>query len=205
LSALGLLVSNLKAEFARTCFQRAGSIDVERVASVLDELTANANRWLEEEGVPTDARRISWLASMRYENQGFELSIPWAGSVVDAAAIDRLIEAFHDRHEQLYTFAQKDTPVEIVTLRVDARGVFPAPELVRLPEAGTPEDARIGMQRVHLGSESVDCPVIDRSKLGANAVIEGPAIIAQLDATTLLRAGDVATVDGFGNIIVRWS
>ena len=81
LSALGLLVSNLKAEFARTCFQRAGSIDVERVASVLDELTASANRWLEEEGVPPDARRISWLASMRYENQGFELSIPWAGSV----------------------------------------------------------------------------------------------------------------------------
>jgi N-methylhydantoinase A len=204
LSALGLLVSNLKAEFARTCFQRAGSIDVEGVASVLDELTANANRWLEDEGVPADARRISWLASMRYENQGFELPIPWVGSVVDAPAIDRLIEAFHSRHEKLYTFAQKDTPVEIVTLRVDARGVFPAPELVRLPAAGTLEDPRIGMQRVHLASGPVECPIIDRSRLGANAVVEGPAIITQLDATTLLRAGDIAAVDSFGNILVRW-
>jgi N-methylhydantoinase A len=203
LSALGLLVSNLKAEFARTCFQRAGSIDVARVAGVLDELTANANRWLEEEGVPPDARRIGWLASMRYENQGFELPIPWAGSAVDAPAIDRLIEAFHGRHEQLYTFAQRDTPVEIVTLRVDARGVFPAPEVVRLPEAGKPEDARIGTQRVHLASGPVECPIVDRAKLGANAVIEGPAIIAQLDATTLLRPGDTARVDTFGNILVQ--
>jgi N-methylhydantoinase A len=172
------------------------------VARVLDELTASANRWLEEEGVPIEARRISWLASMRYEGQGFELSIPWPGSVVDGPAIERLVDAFHGRHEQLYTFAQRDMPVEIVTLRVDARGVFPAPELIRLPEAGTPEDAQIGMQRVHLASGPADCPIIDRSKLGAGAVIEGPAIITQLDATTLLQAGDTATVDAFGNILV---
>ena len=88
-------------------------------------------------------------------------------------------------------------------MRVDARGVFPAPQLVRLPEAGKLEDARIGMQRVHLASGPVDCPIIDRAKLGANAVIEGPAIIAQLDATTLLLPSDVATVDAFGNILVQ--
>src|SRR5215210_149142 len=73
LSALGLLVSNLKAEFARTALQRAGAIDLALVARVFAELEAEAMAWFEAERVPEPARRIRRQASLRYQHQGFEL------------------------------------------------------------------------------------------------------------------------------------
>jgi len=84
-----------------------------------------------------EARRVTWHASLRYQHQGFELNVPWIfrDSTEEAAAAT--VAAFHRLHERLYTFAQEDTPVEIVTLRVDARGVFPVPALRELPTGVT--------------------------------------------------------------------
>ena len=89
------------------------------------------------EEIPAKDQRVAWSASMRYQHQGFELNVPWPGRAVDAAAVARTIAAFHDTHERLYTFAQPDTPVEIVTLRVEAVGMFVPPQLEELP-AGEP-------------------------------------------------------------------
>jgi N-methylhydantoinase A len=202
LSALGLLVSTLKAEFARTCLQRAGAVDVDQVATVFAALHDEAAAWLDQEAVPEEARRIVWSASMRYENQGFELFVPWQVGSADGDAVDGAMEAFHEQHERLYTFAQHDTPVEIVTLRVDARGVFPEPVLNELPESRTIEDAIIGHQTLRLETGDEPCSVYDRDKLGANACIEGPAILTQLDATTLLSPGETGRIDRYGNLLI---
>jgi N-methylhydantoinase A len=203
LSALGLLVSNLKAEFARTCLQKAGAFDPGTVARVFGELDREARAWLDVEGVPAEARRVTWHASLRYQHQGFELNVPWAGRDVTEEAAAATVTAFHRLHERLYTFAQEDTPVEIVTLRVDARGVFPAPALRELPPAGSLEDARVGTQTVAFESGSAEAAIYARDRLGAGARIEGPAILTQLDATTLLLPGQSGTVDRFGNLIVQ--
>src|SRR4029453_17521543 len=89
-------------------------------------------------------------ASLPYQHQGFELFVPWAGRDVTEVSAAATVTAFHRLHEGLYTFAQEDTPVEIVTLRVDARGVFPAPAVRELPSAGPIEAARVGAQTVFL-------------------------------------------------------
>jgi N-methylhydantoinase A len=112
------------------------------------------------------------------------------------------VAAFHKLHERLYTFAQEDTPVEIVTLRVDARGVFPAPQMRALPPAGPLEAARAGTQTMFLESGPVAAAIYSRERLGAGARIAGPAILTQLDATTLLLPGQVGVVDRFGSLIV---
>ena len=114
------------------------------------ELDREARAWLDAEDVPGEARRIAWHASLRYQHQGFELFVPWAGRDVTEASAAATVAAFHRLHERLYTFAQEDTPVEIVTLRVDARGAFPAPALRELPPAGPLEEALVGSQTVHL-------------------------------------------------------
>jgi N-methylhydantoinase A len=202
LSALGLLVSNLKAEFARTCLQRAGAIDLALVAQAFGELEAEAVAWLDQEGVPAEARRITWTASLRYQHQGFELFIPWEIREVTPAAMAAAIAAFHRTHERLYTFAQEDTPVEIVTLRVDAQGVFPAPAVRQVEAGGKPEEAIVSRQTMHLASGPVACPVYDRARLGAGATVEGPAIITQLDTTTLVLEGQRATTDRVGNLLI---
>ncbi|MEZ5815652.1 MAG: hydantoinase/oxoprolinase family protein [Hyphomicrobiaceae bacterium] len=195
LSALGLLVSSLKAAFSRTSLERAGEIDPERIERVFTELEQQARAWLDEEAVPPPARRLSRWASVRYENQGFELDVPWQG-------VEATIAAFHRLHEQRYTFAQEDTPVEIVTLRIDARGTFPAPALPTLPPAAPLSDAVCGRQPIHLADGTRECPLYDRARLGHGATLEGPAILMQLDATTLVLPGQRAEVDEVGNLLI---
>jgi N-methylhydantoinase A len=203
LSALGLLVSNLKTEFSRTCLERPPDYDRGRIATTYAELEAEAVAWLDAEDVPPELRRLTRQASLRYRHQGFELVVPFPSGPVDAAAIDTVLRAFHQRHERLYTFAQEDTPVEIVTLRVDALGIFPQPVLPELPCGGNPGGAVIGRQPIATAAGRVEAPIYDRARLGAGDRVDGPAILTQLDATTLLLPEQVAEVHPLGALIVR--
>jgi len=203
LSALGLLVSNLRAEFTRTSLQRAGAVDLTRLAAVFAALHEEAVAWLDQEAVPQAARRVSWHASLRYQHQGFELVVPWDGTAVTEASLAGTIAAFHRLHEQLYTFAQEDTPVEIVTLRVDAEGEFAPPSLQAVPRGGRPEQAITGEIVIASATGPLRSRIYDRTRLGAGDRILGPAVLTQLDATTLLLPGQSAEVHELGFLIVR--
>ena len=199
----GLLVSNLKAEFTRTCLQKAGAFDAAGGRARVRRAGGRGRRLARRRGRARRRRAGSpGYASLRYQHQGFELNVPWASHEGTEAAAAATVAAFHRLHERLYTFAQEDTPVEIVTLRVDARGVFPAPAMLELPPAGPLEEARTGTQAVLLETGRVEAAIYARERLGAGARIDGPAILTQLDATTLLLPGEVGTVDRLGNLIV---
>lgn len=203
LSALGLLVSNLKSEFARTALQRPPDYDLAVMAGVFADLDAQAQAWLAHEGVPPEGCEVRWLASLRYVHQGFELTVPWAAKEVSAASVAATIAAFHRLHERLYTFAQEDTPVEIVTLRASAVGRLPRPQPSELPKGGSDADARIGRQDADFGAGPQATPIYDRARLGAGAKLRGPAILTQLDTTTVLYPGQVAETDRYGCLIVQ--
>jgi N-methylhydantoinase A len=203
LSAMGLLVASVKSEFARTALQRPPSYDLAGMARVFAELQQQAESWLKHERVPRESRSSRWQASLRYLHQGFELTVPWGGSAVTAESVERTIAAFHALHEQLYTFNQPDTPVEIVTLRVNAEGAMPRPAIPALPKAGALADAKVGEQSVDFDGEAGMAPIYDRIRLGAGARIEGPAIVRQLDSTTVLFPGQTAEVHSYGSLIVR--
>ncbi len=203
LSALGLLVSNLRAEFTRTSLQRAGAVDLARLSAVFAGLNAEAVAWLDQEAVPGAARLVTWHASLRYQHQGFELNVPWDGTTVTEASLAATIAGFHRLHEQLYTFAQEDTPVEIVTLRVDAEGAFAPPVMQALPPGGRPEAAITGEILIESAAGPLRARIYDRSRLGAGDTIAGPAVLTQLDATTLLLPGQSGTVHELGSMIVR--
>ena len=203
LSALGLLVSNLKAEFTRTSLQRAGAIDLSRLGAVFAALNEDAINWLDLEAVPAAARRVTWYVSLRYQHQGFELVVPWAGIDVTEASFAATIGAFHRLHEQLYTFAQEDTPIEIVTLRVDAEGAFAPPSLPALLSGGRPDDAITGEISIASENGPLRVRVYDRARLGVGDRIAGPVVLTQLDATTLLLPGQTAEVHELGSLIVR--
>jgi N-methylhydantoinase A len=201
LSAEGLLAAKLRQDFARTVMLRAPVADPAPLARAFAALDAEAAAWLVAESVPEAAREIRWRAGMRYVHQGFELFVDWPGRSADPAALAAAIERFHDAHEQLYTFAQRDTPVEIVTLEVAALGTLPGPAAETLPPSG--EAVPVGRQRVHLEEGPVEVPVWHRARLGAGAVLRGPGIVVQMDATTWLHPGDLARMDRFGNLVVE--
>jgi N-methylhydantoinase A len=203
LSAVGLLVSDLRSEFARTCLQLPPHFDHAELARVFASLEEQAASWLGHEGVPSARRATKRFASLRYRQQGFELTVPWSGADCGPASVATTIEAFHAQHERLYTFRQDDTPVEIVTLRVVAKGGMPRPEMRELTTRGMAADAKRGSQACDFGEEIRETPIYDRAALGAGATLDGPAILTQLDATTVLFPGQRAEVDRYGNLIVR--
>jgi N-methylhydantoinase A len=203
LSALGLLVASVRSEFARTALQSPPRYDLAGIARIFAELQREAETWLEHERVPREDRSTHWQASLRYLHQGFELTVPWSGPTVTDASVERTVAAFHALHEQLYTFRQPDTPVEIVTLRVTAEGAMPRPAVPKLARGGPADDAVVGRQSVDFGGEAGLTLVYDRAKLGAGAEVKGPAILTQLDSTTVLFPGQTAEVHAHGSLIVR--
>ena len=191
LCADGLLAADLRAEFSRT-LPRAGAVDVAAAEPILAELEARTEAWFEAEGVAPADRVRNRVALMRYHGQGGELPVSWTA---EAGAAER---AFAEAHAALYGFAL-DAPVELVTLRVEAAGRMPPP-----PRPVPPPGTARGCERqvVHFASGAQEVPLIPRDSLAAGAVFAGPAIVTQLDATTLVPPGWSGRVEASGAILL---
>jgi N-methylhydantoinase A len=199
LSTFGLLGTEVRNDYARTSLQKPPDYDVAAVAAVYAELEGQAERWLADEGVPHAGRRLLRLADLRYRHQGFEITVPWPEPDL---AIDPLLARFHARHERLYTYALPDAPVEIVTLRLAASGRV---RRFSLPERREARARRgPGARRIYFSGHGwVDCPRIDRETLGRGSVVRGPAVVEQLDSTTVILPGQHGRADRFGNLVIR--
>jgi N-methylhydantoinase A len=195
LCADGLLVADLKADFSRT-LPLAGPIDLEAATAIYRELEDRAEQWLDDEQVPPDQRERHKVALMRYHGQGGEIGVAWAGSREEIEA------AFAAAHQTLYGFTL-DAAIELVTLRVEAVGHMPQPAR---PEVAPGKGAQAAERlTVHLADGPARVPVHDRAQLGAGDHLEGPAIITQLDATTLVRPGWTVTVHASGALLLRFA
>lgn len=192
LCAEGLLAADLKAEFHRT-LPLAGAPDAAAANALVAQLRQDATAWLEAEAVPEADRQLEAVALMRYEGQGGELAVAWTGT--EAAALD----AFRAAHQALYGFTM-DTPIELVTLRVEATGRMPPPVLPTLAPAPMP--APDETRDVHFVSGTLATPVYARDKFGAGNRFAGPAIIVQLDATTVVPPGWNAAIHPSGAMIL---
>ena len=203
LSAMGLLVSQFRTDYARTCLQVPPDYDHPRLAQIFDELEKEATDWFERERVPVDARQFSRSASLRYQHQGFELTLPWEGDIVTQETTQATLNAFHALHDQLYTFAQHDTPVEIVTLQVTAEGSLPQPRPTEIPYGGSLEAALVDQLPIHFADGTRTAPVYDRSTLSAGVSFSGPALVVQLDSTSLIHPEQRVSCDHYGNLILE--
>ena len=191
LCAEGLLAASLKSEFSRTLPRPD---DWDAAADVFASLEAEARAWFDAERVPDSDRTFKRMALLRYEGQGAELAIAWPGDADAAQA------AFAAAHRTLNGFTL-ETKVELVTLRVEAEGSVPPSARPVLPRGNGAE--AIGRQIVHGASGSVEALVFDRARLGAGDRIVGPAIVTQLDATTLVAPGWWAEVLASGSLLLR--
>lgn len=203
LSAVGLLTSDIKAEFARTSLQRSDAVNYDALSGVFRHLTDAANIWLDEEKVPEGARQTRRMANLRYRNQGYELTVPWRGEGVDPASVEATIGAFHEAHERRYGFSQPDTIVEFTTVRVDAVGRFHPPKLPPAPTDGSVDQAITGRSRIRLATRDVDAFIYDRARLPVGEIVEGPCIVTQLDATTLVLDRQTVEVLPCGGLLLR--
>ena len=203
LCALGLMTTDLRYDFAVTRLQRAGVFDAGLTEETFADLIRQAEMRLADDGVVPERRTLERAADMRYEKQGVELFVPFPSGPVCDAAFSDLIAAFHSLHERLYTFADRSAPVEIVNLRVSATGAtgrITLPEIAAAPMRNAAPDATRPVS--FDGRARVETPVYRREALLADHVIEGPAIIDQLDATTVVLPGQSALTDRYANLLV---
>ncbi|HKY24059.1 MAG TPA: hydantoinase/oxoprolinase family protein [Gaiella sp.] len=203
LCAIGDLVADFRDEFAQTYIRVLGEAEPAEVGSILDALGERATEWLDNEGIPADARSITYTADMRYHRQGYE--IPVALDPEEAkGGLDALEERFNVLHEQLYGFRMPGTACEIVNLRAIGSGAVPKPEL----PVGTPggADASGAVSEEHeivFKGERVPTKIYDRAKLAPGHRFDGPAIVTEFDATTVVLPGYAAEIDVNFNILIN--
>ena len=204
LCALGLLTTDLQNDYVQTSVQRAGRFDLDGMEAIYTRLSAQGASELGTEGVPPERQRFLRLADLRYAKQGFELTLEFPVERTTLEAVERLIEDFHHRHEQLYTFSHPGADVEIVNLRVRALGLMDKlelPEIEAADKGAAPQPN--GTRSVHFGAAGfLKTPVFQRGGLLAGHVVAGPAIVDQMDTTTVIFPGQSASVDAYGNLIV---
>jgi N-methylhydantoinase A/oxoprolinase/acetone carboxylase beta subunit len=208
-SAIGLLTADLSYDFSTTHLQNLSQPDLTRLAAAVADLEARARRQLEGDGMARERMALMRYAECRYAGQGYELRAAAASGPIDTTFVERLKAAFHAAHQREYGrhFPEKD--VELVNLRVVGVGTIPDLVPPPIPPGGEAPDAaaRAGSRRVVFedGGKPVvlETDIYRRTALRAGNRVKGPAIVQQMDTTTVIPPDVVATVDRHGNLVVR--
>jgi N-methylhydantoinase A len=194
LSAWGMLATDLRYELVRSHVGDLRGIRPATLRRLFARMEAQARRRL---GAFDGEVRLQRAMDMRYGEQVFEITVPLDGVDLDAPdPMKEIVERFHRRHEELYTYSLRDQEVVLVNARVAAVGVLPAP----------PEEPRVGprppapprtRRRVYL-DDWREVPVFDLEALAPGQIIEGPALFEAATTTALLHQGDRALVTPLG-------
>ncbi|MGD2207376.1 MAG: hypothetical protein PVH17_11425, partial [Anaerolineae bacterium] len=156
---------------------------------------------------------------MRYVGQSFELAIDTGDWMLDVeqtptntqSPISSIQSLFHEAHRQRFSYASEGEPVEIVNLRLKAIGRTAKPRFSEQPPGKLdPKAAHIGYKQVHFAdadtpnaARPVPTALYERERLLPGNIVVGPAVIFQLDTTTVIPPGWSATVDGWGNLVAE--
>jgi N-methylhydantoinase A len=201
LCAFGDASTGLRAEASRSLVRRLVDAEVAQLQQTFTELTEAVDEELRDAGVTAAGRTLRFEADVRYHGQGFEVSVD-AGDPTTPGMVDRIRAVFADAHQRLFGFTLEED-LEVIVVRVI--GIAESAKIV-LPElergGAAPDDALLGTQRMYVGRAWTDARLYDRSALRAGNVIEGPAIVVEMDSTTLVRPGHVAQVDPVGNLLI---
>ena len=202
LAAYGLLTENMRRDFVQTYVMDIS----DDCAAILEQwfatLETEAAQWFEEEKIEKHLRKREYFLDMRYKGQNHEIRVPVTKEEI--ASAQTLRDAFTAVYERLYSFSSKDT-VQIVNFGLSALGDIVYPVIVKDPYAGEDASAAmIGTRRVYEGGgQFADYTLYDREKLHHGNVIQGPAVIEQMDSTTIVLSNQKATVDQYLNMMIQ--
>jgi N-methylhydantoinase A len=197
-SALGLVATDLKRDYARTLYADLEQVDPARVGDAFAAMEAAGTAMLEAAAVPASRRALPRSADVRYRRQAYELTLPVEDGPVTRATLERLAASFHEKHEQTYGHANRNEAVQLVNLRLTAVGKLAD---LKLAQPFDPDSARVRQRDVWFAETGfVSANVHWRNGLMAGTAIHGPAIIEALDSTTVVPPGWTGRIDDLGYI-----
>ncbi len=200
LSAIGLLHADVRGDFSLTRLLRAESANVKAFNAGFADLKQRGVAWLRGEGERESETKakFEWQVDLRYFGQNFELIMPLASDRLSAASLKRLTAAFHRRHRAFYGYDMPAQPVEIVNLRLvvtAARKSLPVAKVNKVVKKHIVTERR----RVWFPETGfVQTPVYERDALPAGWRSTGPAIIEQMDSTTVVPPKAIIHNDALG-------
>lgn len=199
--ARGILLSDILHDLVRSAIAPADPAGWERVCTLFEEMRRSGEELLSRDAVAPDDRSYRYYIDARYVGQNHEVRV--AMDRVDADSFEDFLRGFADRHTQEYGYDIPERGVETVNCRVQAIGRVARPETPAPERGGQLSDALLQRRRVNLAADWVETPVYRRDALPFEAAIEGPAIVEEMSATTVILPGQSGLVDRFGNIIIE--
>src|SRR5210317_1643998 len=203
LCAYGDATTQLQDEAARSYGMLAGDISPDQLKQDLSALRDRAAQALLADGIPEDQLDVTYQADVRYAGQAFQISVNFDIADVDANGLAVITDVFDDEHEKLFTFKLGDGH-EIVMIRavVSSRGQSLEIKLTQSSDA-TLADCAIHATRIYFEGNWYDATIYKRYKLHTELVVPGPAIVTEMDSTTLILPGYQARTDAVGNLLIE--
>ena len=203
LCALGDATTRMRTETARSFSRLASETRAEELSALLDEMAAQTRAELAADGVPEASIVSQFEVDVRYAGQAFEVPLTIDQAALRDGGLAAITARFDEEHRRLFTF-NMDTPHEIVNLRAVALGEAPDLPAAELPKGdGNPAAAKVRDHTLWMDGREQAAAIYDRARLRQSDTIPGPAIVTEMDATTLIESGCVATVDRVGNILIN--
>ena len=223
-SAFGLLTVDVKNDYVLTRVSLDEHLDPDALRTAYGDLTAQARDALLREGFVEEDHVFARTADLRYFGQAFEVRVPVPDGDLDRAALDAVAASFHAEHQGLYGYDFASDPtqqVEWVNLRVSGIGPITRPEIrprgfetvaERPPQPPVVEEGALAPVSkppvtrpvcFDAAEGYIETPILQRSALSPGGTVAGPAVIEEYGSTVPLHPGFVATVDDFGNLLVR--
>ncbi|WP_072806191.1 hydantoinase/oxoprolinase family protein [Rhodococcoides yunnanense] len=204
--AYGLMVTDLRTDLSLTKIVDLHSSRRGEIEAAVDYLTTEATRWFEREDIAVQDRQLSVTADMRYAGQNYEISVEMDTDTIDDTMINAILAKFEAAHQALYGYTVPDAVVQAVTFRSAATGKVV--QAATRPAETLDVDASggvVGSRPVYFGADEgrVDTPIYDRAALVAGQRITGPAVIEQMDSTTVVLPGQHAHIDAYANIVIE--
>ncbi|MBX3568813.1 MAG: hydantoinase/oxoprolinase family protein [Rhizobiaceae bacterium] len=206
LSAYGGLISDVRWEETGALNTTDRHFDLAGVNRLLASLRKRGAAFLRRSGIKAGDQRFEFAFQGRYLYQSWDIEVPF--EIVDGKLakgdLARLAAAFHAQHERIYTIKDEADTVEMTTWKVraigDTGGAARGGSTIATQRGPVVPKAK---RPVYLGKGFRDVPVYDAAAIGAGGKISGPSILEQPTTTILLLEGQVATVDGFGNLLIE--
>ena len=201
-SAMGLLMSDVTHDYIRSRIIPLDRITPDEMRETFGELESQAVRDLRDEGFSAGRIALERSLDLRYAGQGYELTIPCDG-MPERVSLEKLRNQFDETHCRTFGHIAPEETVESGSFRIRGIGRLPPVDFPSFRNAGRSlGDARRELRRARFGGVTIDCPVYEREKLDVGHIVDGPAIVDQLDATTVVLPGQTARVDDYRNLII---
>lgn len=202
--SLGLLVADVKRDYVRTQICAAEPDNVETIGAIFNDLKNKGDEFLQNENVAAADRMYLFRIDARYQMQNYELTVPVGRYPFDEAALREAIDAFHEEHEKNYGHHHREQAVQFVNYRLTAIGKREKNN-IRTYQPVNGNRKPVSYRKVCFNDSNgyVDCPVYDKQVLPGGMHIQGPAIIEQMDSTTVVLPKWEAEIQETGTLILR--